>query len=233
LIRKVNSAVTYIHMLLMGRLRLKFTNRIAAGRILGDILKNEINKIQTNNGDKEVIVLGIPRGGFVTAGAVAKKLSARLGVVFSQRLVAPNNQELTIGAVSEDGELYLNQELIKDLEIPQDYLYNEKIRLMKEISAKLWEFEKSKNNFSFEITDKIVVLVDDGAASGATLMAAIGYLDKLRPRYFIIGIPVAPNRTVNLLANRVDNVKCIINAQDRSFRFVEQYYVNFSCNQKV
>jgi putative phosphoribosyl transferase len=220
-------------MLLMGRLRLKFTNRIAAGRILGDILKNEINKIQTDNGDKEVIVLGIPRGGFVTAGAVAKKLSARLGVVLSQRLVAPNNQELTIGAVSEDGELYLNQELIKDLEIPQDYLDNEKIRLMKEISGKLWEFEKSKNNFSFEITGKIVVLIDDGAASGATLMAAIGYLDKLRPRYFIIGIPVAPKRTVNLLANRVDNVKCIINAQDRSFRFVEQYYVNFSCNEKV
>jgi len=211
------------------RFQLKFKDRVAAGSILGEILKDSLRK------DKErysIVVLGVPRGGVVTADSVARKLSSAFGsivfdIIIPRKLTDTDNKEQAIGAVMEDGTLYLHEELISMFQITATYLEKETEEQIKEIRRRkiLYSVYRPFNGYEY-LEDKAVILVDDGAATGATLIATARWLRrKYTPKRLVIAIPVAPKDTVKTLEYECDTV--IVISQSSIFRSVEQFYHNF------
>jgi putative phosphoribosyl transferase len=231
----IGETITIIYGILVGKkLQIRFRDRQAAGNILGDIIKEEMNKIALtrnySNGNRKLVVFGIPRGGVLTAKAVATKLSATLNIIVSRRLTAPHNEEITIGAVTgSPEEIYLNKEIIGELNISQDYIEKEKIQRSEEIKCRNLKFRrKTSTSLKDSITDKVVVLVDDGAASGATLIAALRLIKSYQPGYVIVGVPIAPRETVNMIRNEANKAISIFTPSNHEFVSVEQYYENYS-----
>jgi predicted phosphoribosyltransferase len=222
--------IRLLEVLLERRVQLKLKNRSSAGKILGELLKKEIDLAitlcESNGVKKEIIVLGVPRGGVITARAVATKLSAKFLPINSIRLLAQYNKELTIGAVVEGGEVYINQEIVEALNVSQEYLETEKRSKTKELNLAKYRFS-IPGSFRRNITDNIVVLIDDGAATGATLIAATRYVRKFDPAHILVGIPVAPRAAINSIKVEAENVVSVLTPEDRSFSSVEQYYVDF------
>jgi len=116
------------------KLQLRLKDRVNAGNILGEALKAIIKNKQARK--ENTIVLGIPRGGVVVADIVAKKLSCRFDIVIPRKLRAPHNEEVAIGAVTEDGTTYLNAEIVKVLEVSEEYIEEEKSRQIQEIKRR-------------------------------------------------------------------------------------------------
>ena len=213
--------------------RVRFTDRVAAGEILGEIINDELKKtrlLKDGVGDQQnILVLGIPRGGVITALAVANRLRAKFNTIISRRLVAPYNKEVTIGAVMDSGEYYLNEEIIEALNISQEYVEIEKMRQMRETeSVGSISILAETTRFNELVRGKLVVLIDDGAASGATLLNAILHIRRYQPKYIVVGVPVAPYQTVILFKREADKVFCVFEPRNESFTSVEDYYADFS-----
>ncbi|MGB6532281.1 MAG: phosphoribosyltransferase family protein [Candidatus Nitrosopolaris sp.] len=212
------------------RFQLKFKDRQAAGSILAEILKDELKKQES---EQYIVVLGVPRGGIVTADYVARKLSEAafksvdFDLILSRKLADRDNKEQAIGAIMEDGTTYLDEDLINVLQITPDYLEKEKAEQVKEIRRRniLYSSYRPINQYD-RFEDKTVILVDDGAATGATLIAAARWL-KMRhtPKRLVIAVPVAPKRTVRLLEHESDAVRVVISPS--IFGSVEQFYHQF------
>jgi predicted phosphoribosyltransferase len=189
------------------------------GEALKDIVKEK--ERETNS-----IVLGIPRGGVIMAHIIYKKLHAySFDIVIPRRLCAPNNTELGIGAIMKDGTIYLNEIVINAFGISYEDIEKEKEKQKKEIDRRETLFRIGKKEYNFN--NRVIILVDDGAATGATLIAAIRWIRKQNPKKIIIAITVAHKDTVKILKKEADHVEVIINPSVFSFRFVEQYYYSF------
>lgn len=208
---------------------LKFKDRQSAGNILGDALKGLIKKKDRKN----CIVLGIPRGGVLTGYRIAEKLGCKFGIIISRRISAPHNKELAIGAITGDGIVYLNDMLVKNLDISSDYIAKEKSKQIVEINRRISIYCPNKKTLTgydpTELNDKIVILADDGTATGSTLIAAKRSIKSFsNARQIIIASPVAPKGTVALLKSEgFDYVEIITTPSDLQFKFVDQYYENF------
>jgi putative phosphoribosyl transferase len=219
------------------KLQIQFKDRSAAGALLGEVLIDRIRWLGGKAGsDMErdpPIVLGIPRGGVITALAVATKLSTKarlspsLCMIISSRIVAPYNAELTIGAVTEDGQLYANDGLIKALDISQEYIDSEREKRLLEIQSRRRMYFDRCESIEYHIRGRTLILVDDGAASGATIIAALRFLKNLNPRFIIACVPVAPKNTVSRLLDEANEVVTIFTPDRSSFRSVGQYYADF------
>jgi putative phosphoribosyl transferase len=210
------------------KFQLKFKDRESAGNILSEALKAIIKKEERKN----TLVLGIPRGGVITASIIARKLCCEFDIIIPRKLRAPSNEELAIGAIMGDGTTYLNEMIVKDLKISTKYIQEEKLRQLEEIKRRASLYchgnrESTKfNNFNFN--NKTIILVDDGAATGSTIIVAAKWIRETKsPRHFIIAIPIAPKHTVNLL--KCEDIDCIevITSPTFNFKSVEQYYKNF------
>jgi len=105
---------------------------VTAANILGEALKDTIKKDEVSN----TVILGIPRGGVITADVVARKLSCKLDIIIPRKLTDPDNKEHAIGAVMEDGTTYLDQELANQLYIDKEYIETEKLHQMEEIQIR-------------------------------------------------------------------------------------------------
>jgi putative phosphoribosyl transferase len=217
------------------KFQLKFKDRTAAGNILAEILKDRLKKQKLV--DQCIVVLGIPRGGVVTADAVVRRLSSaavsaaiELDIIIPRKLTDPDNKEQAIGAVMEDGTTYLNQELISMLQITSEYVEKEKAEQIQEIRRRnaLYYSKTSINYHRDYLKDRATILVDDGAATGATLIAAARWLRrKHTPKRLIIAVPVAPKDTVNLLKQEADTVE-VVTSFSSTFRSVGQFYQDFN-----
>lgn len=124
------------------KFQLRLKDRVNAGNILGEALKDIIKNDQERRED--TIVLGIPRGGVVVADIVAKKLSCKFDIVIPRKLGAPHNEEVTIGAVMEDGTTYLNEEIVRVLEVSKEYIEQEKSKQIQEIERRTLLYRGSK-----------------------------------------------------------------------------------------
>lgn len=175
-----------------------------------------------------VLVLGIPRGGVVTAKAVAEKIQAPLDVIVTRKIGAPNQPELAIGAVGPNGTVILDDKLIKEIGVKREYL-NREIRAQRlEVSRRMKKFRAGKSPLRLRLFT--VVLVDDGVATGATVEAAIKYLTLRRaqgggPKEIILAVPVAPEDTARRLGSLVD--KTVVLETPFDFRAVGQFYQDF------
>lgn len=211
---------------LLNRFQVRFKDRRRAAHILAESLK-EIIKEESRN-EKGVVVLGIPRGGVVIASVIAKKLDASFDIIIPRKLRAPHNEELAIGSIMEDGLTYLNKDLVKTLDISSEYIEKEKTEQIEEIKRRAALYRQP--NVPYKIsTQGIIVIADDGAATGATIIAAARWIKKnFNPRKLIIAVPVAPKDIVKLLKNEADHVESITSPSSLSFRSVGQYYQDFS-----
>ena len=214
------------------RFQLKIKNRESAGNILAQTLKGVIKKEDR----KDTIILGLPRGGLLIAEIIALKLSCRLDLIISRRLRAPHNVEVAIGSVTEDGTTYLNELIVNELKISQEYIKNELSHELAEIKRLHYEYipedKTSVNRIRTICKSKTIVIVDDGAATGSTIISTIRYLRKkntIHDHRLIVAVPVIPRGTVDLLRNEdIDHLEVITSPQDSNFGSIEQYYQNFS-----
>lgn len=171
----------------------------------------------------DIIVLAIPRGGVVVGDIIARSLNARLDVVVPRKLGAPNNPELAIGAVMHDGSSYLNDYVINALNIDKEYIKYEIGEQVREIERRLVLFRKSKD---YDLANKVVVLVDDGIATGATMMVAITWVKRQKPKMVVLATPVVPREVAKMLEQRVDKIVVLISPSE--FGAVGEFYENFS-----
>jgi putative phosphoribosyl transferase len=209
------------------RFQFKFKDRVAAAEILGESLKDKIKK----NEQSATIVLGIPRGGVITADIIARKLSVPyFDIVIPRKLTDPNNKEHAIGSVMQDGITYLDQEQITHKQISPAYLETEKVKQVQEIERRNSLYGRGvTSDFKSVLNDKSVILVDDGAETGATVIAAARWIRQLRnsPSRLIIAIPVAPRLTVDLMKKECTSEVEVVIKPSSTFRSVEQYYRDF------
>src|SRR6266571_8418691 len=204
-----------------------FRDRIDAANKLAEKLKQQIMKPEHRN-SSSIVVLAIPRGGVIIGNVVAAKLNARLDVVVSRKIGAPIDPEVAIGAVMSDGTYFLNEDIVLTLNVPQNYIDTQVNEQLKEIECRLISFRGSKE-YDRELTGKTVVLVDDGIATGATMLSADQWLKtKQNCQELIIAVPVAPRDTVDRLKQIVgNNDKVIILYSPESFNAVGQFYADF------
>lgn len=194
---------------------LPFANRESAALLLATKL--------ANRDFHSPLVLAIPRGGVVTGAILAKKLNAPLDVILTRKLKHPQQPELAIGAISEDGESFLNRLGEGILETNPDYLKNEKQAELREIDRR----KKLIRDFlpHESLDERTVILVDDGIATGATVFASLKLLRKKMPYELIVATPVAPLDTVKKLKKSCDEV--VVLQTPSPFFSIGEFYKEF------
>lgn len=195
-----------------------FENRKEAGVKLAD-------NLGTYRG-REVVVLGIPRGGIPVAVPVAERLKGKLDVIVVKKLGAPGNPELAIGAVGESGETNLNDELVSMLGIDEEYLVSETKKQHQRVKELAGEFRSVRDKATLE--DRTVILVDDGIATGATTKACLEIIRQENPTTIVLAIPVAPTDTLQVIRREslADDIICL-HEIDGFFGGIGGYYAEF------
>lgn len=194
-----------------------FRDRASAGKQLAVRLQHYRKKLDT-------IVLGLPRGGVVTAAEVAKALELPLDITCPRKIGAPHQEELAIGAVTETGEGIFNEDLIASLGVSQAYLKQQIEVQKKEAQRRLKAYRK--NRPPRDLKGKTVIIVDDGLATGATMKAAIRSVQGEGVIYTVMAVPVAPSDTFNEISGMVEEAVAL--EISSSFYAVGQFYQDFS-----
>lgn len=193
-----------------------FHNRRDAGKQLATHLEQFQNR-------PDAIVLGIPRGGIVVADEIARALHVPLDVFITHKLGAPKNPELAIGAIAGDGTLVLDQPSIQQLGISEKLVEQEYAKQMREIKRRTKLFRHNKPPLVLQ--DKIIIVADDGIATGATVLVALIALRKQKPARLIIAAPVAPAHILPELRRHCDELVLLVTPAD--FYAVGYFFENF------
>ncbi len=193
-----------------------FNNRKDAGEKLAERF------IELRGENLSVVV--VPRGGVVVGAEIAKTLGVPLEVVISRKIGSPFNPEVAIGAVTPDGEVMLNQRFMKAYNVEQRHLKPEIAAAKEELRRRLELYRQGQEPCSWE--GRTIILVDDGIATGFTISATIEYIKRQRPQKLILAIPVAPIEVAEDFRTKVDDVVCLIAAED--FYAVGQFYQQFN-----
>jgi putative phosphoribosyl transferase len=195
----------------------KFRNRAEAGKLLA-------RQLTTYANCKDVLVLGLPRGGVPVAFEIAKSLNAPLDICLVRKLGVPNHEELAMGAIASGGVRVLNYDVVNSLGIDN--------QTIDEVTAKeLRELQRRDRAYRGdrplpEIKNRTVILVDDGIATGSTMRAAIAILLPQRPQRLIVAVPVAPPSTGEELQAEVDEIVCLV--MPESLHAIGLWYEDFS-----
>lgn len=192
-----------------------FLDRMDAGQKLTDSLY----KFK----DEDVIVLAVPRGGLAIAYDTIKRLGFKWDLIIPRKIGAPHNKEFAIGAVSVDGSYFINHDYVKMLGISQEYIEKEVSEQTEEIKRRMQEY-RGVDTFP-EVKDKTVIIIDDGIATGFTILAVIKAVKKQGAKKIILAIPVGPRETIEEFKELVDQVICLYIPEE--FYAVGSYYENF------
>ncbi len=178
-------------------------------------------KLKKYKGSKDVVVIGVPRGGVEVAKEIARALDLPLGVVVVKKLGHPFNPEYGIGAVDADGEVYLSE--TAHFEADESYIKKEASRLKEEINTRMKKYGVGKPEKL--IKNKTCIVVDDGVATGLTIIAAAKYLRRHGAKVLILAVPVAPPDTLKKLETEFDEIMCLLVPE--TFLAVSQFYDRF------
>jgi putative phosphoribosyl transferase len=176
-----------------------FKDREEAGRILANRL--------TKYADQKPIVLGLPRGGVPVAFEVAKALKAPLDVYVVRKLGVPGHEELAMGAIASGDVRVLNKPVVEDLRISEEAIETETRKEQEELKRRELLYRGKRP--PLDVSNRTVVLVDDGIATGSTIKAAIAALKKQKAGRIVVAVPVAPASTIDELKTEVDEVVCV------------------------
>jgi len=191
-----------------------FRDRADAGMQLADLFRDQ--KLT------DPLVLAIPRGGVITGAVLARELGAELDVVLARKLRAPQRSEAAIGAVSELGQVYLNDFASEFPEL-DDYLVKERDFQMAEIARRNQLLRGVRP--AAPVAGRSVIVTDDGIATGATMIAALRDIRSKRPKELIVAVPVASPEALELVRIWSDDVRCLLGPVD--FWAVGHYYEDF------
>ena len=194
-----------------------FPNREEAGRLLA-------GKLEKYAGRNDVIVLGLPRGGVPVAYEVAQRLGVPLDVFIVRKLGVPGFEELAAGAIASGGVRVLNEDVLRAL--PKADQVIESVTAKE--TAELERREKSYRDDrpAPELRDRVVILVDDGLATGATMRAAVKALRQRGVAKIVVAVPVGPPDTCREFEDEADETICA--SAPEFFQAVGQYYEDFS-----
>ncbi len=194
-----------------------FQDRTSAGRLLGEYIKDKIDK------EMNPIVLGIPRGGVLVSKEVSRVLNLPMGIVIVRKLGVPSNPELAFGAVDPDGEVYLDKRTIEYFELSEEDIK----KVVQEELTKIKEREKKfiKKGMP-ELKDREVILVDDGLATGYTMIASVNFVKRKGAKKVVVASPVCPSDTEKKLRIYADEVYCYHVSHEPSFA-VGMFYKDF------
>jgi putative phosphoribosyl transferase len=193
-----------------------FRDRTEAGRVLAEQLSAYADR-------PDVIVLALPRGGVPVGYEVAQGLHAPLDVFLVRKLGVPGHEELAMGAVATGGVRVLNEQVVRALHIPEQVID----------AVARWELEELARRERLyrgdrpppDVHGRTVILVDDGLATGATMLAAVRALRQQHPARIVVAVPIASRDTCELLRDEVDDVICA--ATPDPFYAVGLWYENF------
>ena len=189
-----------------------FANRREAGRLLA----KELQSFKANSS----LILAIPRGGVVVGDEIAQKMDVHLDVIVSKKVTPPDYPEYAIGAIMHDGTVYWN--------IPwQNFLTSqdrdEEIeKKKKEVQRRL---EKFRGSSRYELDGKVVIMVDDGIATGSTVFVILEWLSKQNPKKIVVAVPVIAAQTYEAIKKVAGNVVALEIPYD--FSAVGQFYEEF------
>lgn len=195
----------------------RFANRHHAGRVLAE-------RLRAYAGRHDVLVLGLPRGGVPVAHEVARSLGAALDVFVVRKLGVPQQPELAMGAIASGGVRVLNEDVIRWYRIPPHAIET----VARDEERELARRERAYRNGrpAVPIEGKVVVLVDDGLATGSTMRAAISAVRRHHPSRVVVAVPVGAPETCQELRDLADEVVCA--RMPAAFSAVGLWYEDFS-----
>ncbi|MEK7772913.1 MAG: phosphoribosyltransferase family protein [Deltaproteobacteria bacterium] len=194
-----------------------YADRKEAGKVLVKLL--------LEYSGEDTVVLGLPRGGVVVAAEIARGLKCGLDILFAGKLRAPFNPELAIGAVTEDGAVYLNRAVLIGMHIKQEHIEKEKKERLESVKERLKLYRRVKEKVPLK--DMTVIIADDGLATGSTMISAIQAVHASGAGKIIVAVPGGPEDTMEKIKSmdEVDDVVCpVIPA---IFYAVGQLYIDF------
>jgi putative phosphoribosyl transferase len=194
-----------------------FLNRRQAGRVLGEQVKRSLQ-------EPNVLVLALPRGGVPVGFEVARALDAEMDIFMVRKLGVPGQEELAFGALASGGIRVLNYELIEHLHVSQAVI--DQIAVREQAVLETRERGYLEGRTRSQIAGRSVVLVDDGLATGASMMAAVRAVKRQGAREVIVAVPVAARETCSGLEEEADRVIC--SATPYPFSAVGAWYEDFT-----
>ncbi|MBY0530254.1 MAG: phosphoribosyltransferase [Rhabdochlamydiaceae bacterium] len=194
-----------------------FKDRLDAGRQLA-------KELIAFSDSKNVIVIGLARGGVILAAEIAAALHLPMDIIVVRKIGAPGNEELALGAICESGEGVFNESLVSFLGVSQEYLEKEVERQRILINERLALYRG--HGCPLSVQDKTVILVDDGIATGASIRVAIQSLRSLRVKKLVLAVPVAAPDSLQKIEKEVDRVVCLY--RPSFFESVGSFYEVFN-----
>lgn len=201
----------------MERVAPHFRDRIDAGRRLAEQLAPYHDR-------PGVLVLALPRGGVPVAFEVARALHAPLDVVLVRKLGVPGHEEMAMGAIATGGGRVLNGDVVRGLAIPEAVIDAVTEREARELARRERAYRDDRP--APAVRGRIVILVDDGLATGATMRAAAAALRPEGPAWLVVAVPVAAPETCDEFRAEVDDVVCVLTPEP--FHAVGAWYEDFS-----
>src|SRR5438270_676700 len=199
--------------------RLTFQDRVEAGRLLGEELRTR----GVDPGPETGLVLGIPRGGVVTAAEVARVLGLPLDVALARKVGAPGNPELAIGAVGPDGAAVIDDALARRVGATDEWLARAIEAQQREVAERQRRFRDDRP--PLDVAGRLAIVIDDGVATGSTAAAVGRWLAGAGAARRVLAVPVAPPRTAERLAESYDDV--VVLASPPAFFAVGEFYTDF------
>ena len=193
-----------------------FVDRIDGGRKLAERLMHLR--------DRDVVVVGLPRGGVPVAAVVAKALNAPLDVILVRKLGVPSQPELAMGAIGEDGVRELNADVVQLTGVTPEEIDRVAVRERGELERRVERFRSGRELVSLK--GRVAIIVDDGIATGSTARAACQVARAYGASYIVLAVPVAPRNWERDMAGVADEYVCV--AAPGAFSSVGQFYSNFT-----
>jgi putative phosphoribosyl transferase len=194
-----------------------FKDRADAGRKLATRLTRHVDR-------EDVVVLALPRGGVPVAYEVSKALKAPLDIFLVRKLGVPGHEELAMGAIASGGVRVINEDLVDYLGIPNEVI--DEIAAVEQRELERRDHAYREDRPPLEVKDKVVIVIDDGLATGSTMRAAAASLRKQKPRTIVVAVPVASLQTCEEFRTEVDEIVCAVTPEN--FQGVGLWYDDFS-----
>lgn len=190
-----------------------FRDRVHAGELLAIILEPYITK--------DSIVLAIPSGGVPVGNIIAKELGLEMDLIIVRKLPIPENTEAGFGSMAWNGEVILNKELVEQLQLSESEIDTIIAGVKRELDKRMEIF---RGNRPFpELKGKTAIIVDDGLASGYTMLAALSSVKRLSQAKIIVAVPTASKNAIDLIAPHVDEIYCLNIRETSIFAVAEAY----------
>lgn len=194
-----------------------FKDRVDAGRKLARELSKYANR-------SDVLILALPRGGVPVAFEVAKELNVKMDVFIVRKLGVPGNEELAMGAIASDNIRVLNEDIVRSFQIPERVIDKVAENELRELERREHAYRGDRPKP--EISGSIIILIDDGLATGATMRAAAAALKTKNPTKIVVAVPTAAPDTCEFFRREIDEVICV--ATPEPFYGVGAWYEDFS-----